>query len=95
MPDLQISDEEIKRLLAEPAVEFEPNETDHLLANPPIIAERFRFAGDMRLSKALAHPILGQACKDFHDRLFWSRYEPELGAEGIEVFLSRRVYRAR
>jgi len=86
MSDFQISEEEIEHLLAEPVIEYEHGQVDCLLANPPIIADRFRFAGDMSLSKALAHPILGPALEDFHDRLVWSRDEPELGAEGIELF---------
>src|SRR5262249_6835842 len=32
------------------------------------------------------HPVLGPALQDFHDRLVWSKDEPELGAEGIELF---------
>jgi hypothetical protein len=47
MPDFQISEEEIEQLLAESIIEFELSETDYLLAKPPIIADRFRFAGDI------------------------------------------------
>ena len=86
MSDFQISEAEIERLLAEPVVEYDSSSLDPLLANPPIIRDRFRFGGDMSLSKALVHPVLGPALEDFHDRLVWSRGEPELGAEGIEVF---------
>jgi RNA polymerase sigma factor (sigma-70 family) len=90
MSEFYISQEEIEHLLAEPIIEHEG--TDPLLAQPPIISDRFRFAG-ISLSKALAHPVLGPALEDFHDRLHWSKDAPsELGAEGIELFLLNHAF---
>jgi len=93
MSDFQISEAEIEQLLAEPIVELE-SETEPLLANPPIISNRFRFGGDMSLTRALAHPELGPALQDFHDRLVWSEDEPEVGAEGIELFRLNAFFHA-
>ena len=50
MSDFQISEEEIAHLLAEPVIEYEHCQIDCLLTNPPIIADRFKFAGGMSLS---------------------------------------------
>jgi RNA polymerase sigma factor (sigma-70 family) len=90
MSEFHISEEEIKQLLTEPIVEA--GAIDPLIAQPPVISDRFRFAG-ISLSGALADPVLGPALEDFHDRLHWSRNEPpELGAEGIELFLLNHAF---
>jgi hypothetical protein len=88
MSDSQISEAEINLIekLANESI-VEPTEIDRLLANPPVTADRFKFDGDMSLTRALVHPVLGPALQDFHDRLSWSKEEPELGAGGIETFL--------
>jgi RNA polymerase sigma factor (sigma-70 family) len=86
MSDFQISQAEIEQLLAEPIIEHEPDEADYLLANPPVIADRFRFASDMSLSRALGDQALRPALEEFHDRLRWSKDDPATGVEGIELF---------
>jgi len=43
MSDFQISDEEIRQLLAEPITQREPDEIELQLAQPPALAERSRF----------------------------------------------------
>ena len=90
MSEFHISQEEIEQLLAEPIVEGD--QIDPLLAQPPTISDRFRFAG-ISLSRALVHPTLGPALEAFHDRLHWSKDEsPEQGAEGIELFLLNHAF---
>jgi hypothetical protein len=90
MSEFHISEEEVEQLLAEPIIEHE--KIDPLLAQPPTIGDRFRISG-ISLSSALVHPVLGPALEDFHDRLHWSRSEPpELGAEGIELFLLNHAF---
>ena len=59
---------------------------DQLLKRPLPISERFEIE-NISFANAITHPVLSTVLEDFHDRLYWSKDMPEVGAAGIERFL--------